>query len=441
MTKAQIISAQQILSDTQNRVFLINPPVIDSRYEWIKWNQPLDLLKLSTMLKTINGCQVKLFDFMLPNPSGIVPRRQSRLEFDLPSEEQARWHFGQSWEKFDEYLDSLLDIKWIPNSVWITTLTSFWWQAVPLVADRVKNKLQCPPIILYGNYPSLETKHAAQFCFNVDTVIKDKINLNAWSSDFSLYENHKPKFRALDMYGRDPIGEISESLKNGISHFAFFNENLFSNFDTNLKPILEDVVKQDWNIQFHGICGIEAKDFPIDHIALLTKANFNELHIEPIYSDDGTVDEPKYREILKACEQAGLVRKRGAGWESRRHYLSGFLWVGYSNDDIEMLVWNALMILQLVGMVILKPFTPTPGTKEYKFLKSKLDYIEPEDISPHRIPFAEINGLSKSDYTDLYRMAAFLNRKVRGRTFDYLGKTYLKKVIKDSLSARNWDIP
>jgi hypothetical protein len=207
-----------------------------------------------------------------------------------------------------------------------------------------------------------------------------------------------------------------------------------------LKPILEEVVNKNWDVRFHGICGIQTRNFPLDHAQLLADAHFSALHFEPATNADGTVDEPLYRAVMQACEQAGFVSRRGAGWESRSHYFSGFLWIGRPNDELDKLVWNALKLLQLVGMVIPKPYSPTPGTDDYALLTSQVDWIEPEDISPHRLPFAGLNGIDKHDYADLYRMTAFLNRKVRDRTFDFLGNTYLAQVIRESLAGRRWDV-
>ena len=439
MSKPQVLAAQKAIEQTQNRVLLINPPVIDSRYPWVKWNQPLDLLKLGTALKN-DDRDVKLFDFMLPSPKGRVGRRQSKIEDSLPPGEPTRWHFGQSWEMFDSYLEKLSRSNWIPDSVWITTLTSFWWQAVPLVADRVKNRLKRPTIVLWGNYPRLETQHAVQFCPNVDIIVKDRLDLTSYPADFSLYEDQNPKFYALDLRSPGPLDEIVSALDCDISHFCFFNDNLFEDFDTCLKPFLEKVVSQKWNIRFHGICGVQTQDFPLDHAQLLADAHFSDLHFEPALNADGTVDEPLYQAVMQACEQAGLVSRRGLGWESRNHYISGFLWIGRPNDNLDKLVWNALKLVQLVGMVIPKPYSPTPGSDDYALLDSRVKWIEPQDISPHRLPFAGLNGIERNDYEDLYRMTAFLNRKVRAHTFDFLGDTYLAKVIRESLAGRRWDV-
>jgi hypothetical protein len=443
MNKSQILSAQDALNQMQGRVLLINPPVVDSRYPWIKWNQPLDLLKLGTALKKMHGCEVKLFDFMLPSPKGRVPRRQSKIEDDLAPGEPIRWHFGQSWEEFDAYLDALGSHKWMPDSVWITTLTSFWWQAVPLVADRVKNRLKRPTVVLCGNYPALETQHAAQFCPNVDVVVKDHADLAQWPADFSLYEDQKLRFCALDLHRPSPsliLDEIDRALRRGTFHFVFFNDNLFQDFETRLKPILREVINREWELWFHGICGVQTRDFPIDHAQLLADAHFSGLHFEMALDEDGIVDEPLYRTVMQACERAELVSPRGAGWESRSYYFSGFLWIGHLGDDLDRLVRNALKLLQLVGMVIPKPYSPTPGTEDYTVLAAKDGPIEPEDISPHRLPLAVLNGIEKSDYEDLYRMTAFLNMKVRAHTFDFLGDTYLAKMIREALAGRRWAI-
>jgi len=69
MSMVEILDAQVALNSAHGKVLLVNPPVVDSRYPWIRWNQPLDLLKLSTILKEKAGSEVKLFDFMLPLPS------------------------------------------------------------------------------------------------------------------------------------------------------------------------------------------------------------------------------------------------------------------------------------------------------------------------------------------------------------------------------------
>jgi len=143
---------------------------------------------------------------------------------------------------------------------------------------------------------------------------------------------------------------------------------------------------------------------------------------------------------MASFKRINIVSRRGGGWESRSHNISGFMWVGKPNDDINIMVWNALKLLQITGMVIPKPYTPLPNSEDYILLKINNKWIEPEDISPHRLPFNKINLINRTEYTDIYRLTALLNNKVRGQTFDFLGKTALAKVIKSSLVGERWNI-
>src|SRR5204863_4591919 len=72
---AKIITANSLLSKhvtRRDRVLLLNPPVEETRYSWIRWNQPLDLLKLGGYLRDEVGCAVELLDLMKPDPKGDV---------------------------------------------------------------------------------------------------------------------------------------------------------------------------------------------------------------------------------------------------------------------------------------------------------------------------------------------------------------------------------
>src|SRR5438067_7435740 len=88
----------------RTRVLLVNPPVQEKRYHWLRWNQPLELLRLSTWLKeNAHSADVRLFDFMFPEEDGKVPRHKVKETWMGPHGE-ALWHFGQPFEEFDRYL-------------------------------------------------------------------------------------------------------------------------------------------------------------------------------------------------------------------------------------------------------------------------------------------------------------------------------------------------
>src|SRR5438309_9910201 len=72
---AKTIAASALLSrqvTRRDRVLLLNPPVEETRYSWLRWNQPLDLLKMASRLRSRVECGVGLLDCMKPDPSGKV---------------------------------------------------------------------------------------------------------------------------------------------------------------------------------------------------------------------------------------------------------------------------------------------------------------------------------------------------------------------------------
>src|SRR5262249_16117890 len=129
------------------------------------WNQPFDLLRLSTWLKqNAQSPDVRLFDFMFPEADGTIPRRKVR-ETWAGSGSEALWHFGQPFEKFELYLDKLVKGGWVPDVVIITSLTSYWHVAIEKLLLRICNVLgpkhrERVTIALYGAYPVIEPEHA-----------------------------------------------------------------------------------------------------------------------------------------------------------------------------------------------------------------------------------------------------------------------------------------
>ena len=75
MTKS--VTGTTLLEQVQrgDRILLVNPPVFETRYSWLRWNQPLDLLRIGSYLKNSKKCGVELFDFMLPNREGGVEKK------------------------------------------------------------------------------------------------------------------------------------------------------------------------------------------------------------------------------------------------------------------------------------------------------------------------------------------------------------------------------
>lgn len=51
-----------------------------------------------------------------------------------------------------------------------------------------------------------------------------------------------------------------------------------------------------------------------------------------------------------------------------------------------------------------------------------------------------MNKIGRDEYHDLYRLAAFLNEKVRNRSFDMLNGTLGAQMLRDSLRREVWKL-
>jgi hypothetical protein len=182
------------------RVLLVNPPVQEKRYHWLKWNQPLELLRLSTWLKEkIGSADIRLFDFMFPDRDGAIPRHKVKETWAGPHAE-ALWHFGAPFEKFDRYFDDLLKSGWVPDVILVTSLTSYWHGAIEKLLLRMCNVLgpkyrSGTTIALYGAYPVIEPEHAERQ-LAADVAFTAFVNVGACAPDFHLY---------LEQWRRPPL--------------------------------------------------------------------------------------------------------------------------------------------------------------------------------------------------------------------------------------------
>ncbi len=158
---AKIIKANTLLAKhltERDRVLLLNPPVEETRYNWVRWNQPLDLLKIASYLRSKVRCRVELIDCMKPDANGIVPEdwlprgRRSRTVKD------ARYPMRRYGTAYGDLAKQLASIghgakkTQTPTQVWITSLCSYWYEGMAEVCRLVRKALPDSEIVLTGQY-------------------------------------------------------------------------------------------------------------------------------------------------------------------------------------------------------------------------------------------------------------------------------------------------
>lgn len=433
----QIISGLDYLNRrycSDDRILLINPPVVDARYQWSRWNQPLDLLKLGNFLKTEFGCEVKLFDFMLP-VGGRVPRSAYKAEPAIVIADYSfpLWRWGRKEEDFTKWLDRLLT-SWRPTDVWVTSLTSYWWKGVKDTVILVKNQYNEANVILYGQYPELETEHARKFS-SANVLVNQKIELKTYFADNSLYENAKPDFSALDVRTLDWHKEVLQRLASGITDFVFFNDPIVDGSDDlfirELSLLKEQISgsTSKRRLKFHCLCGLYPSRFTPSIAREMKLAGFTDLHFE-YQVDGGELNVDAYKRAKEAYDSV----KFGLDPDQ----LSGFVNIGLPNENPERIIKDALNLFEILGSVILKPYSPTPGTADYEQYKEVIETKRIELLGPHFFPFSQLNDISFEDYQELYTWAASLNRKVKSKSFSSFPGTLAYKLIKTSLDREVW---
>ncbi len=131
---------------------------------------------------------------------------------------------------------------------------------------------------------------------------------------------------------------------------------------------------------------------------------------------------------------------REAGLKDFGNRVGGFVWIGRPGDQLEKLVLRSFEVLNALEGLIFKPFTPTPGSPEHRENEAFLAAIPQREWSPHFFPFAELNGITRKEYHDLYRMAAFMNEKIRTGAFDFLKGTLGAEMLRESLRREVWKL-
>ena len=162
------VTAETLLNGYVSRsdcILLVNPPVEETRYAWLRWNQPLDLLKIGAYLQGYVGCNVALLDFMKPDARGKVVQQR------LPGARQYRIIGGERYPMRRYGLPYNELTKWVikqraagarlPTQVWITSLCSYWFQSVAQVCREARQALPDAQIVLIGSYARLMPSHAA----------------------------------------------------------------------------------------------------------------------------------------------------------------------------------------------------------------------------------------------------------------------------------------
>jgi hypothetical protein len=435
------------------RVLLINPPVQEKRYHWIRWNQPLELLRLSTWLKTrAKDLDVRLFDFMAPAPDGTVPKHRVKERWQ-GAEEAIIWHFGQPFEEFERRLLQWRREAWNPDVIVVSSLCSYWHVAIGKLLSQLCTKLgpqqrRRTKICLYGNYPRIEPEHARRQAA-ADVALTTTVDTTGCAPDFELHfkaMGHLPNFFAFDIEDPAVVEHIDRAValarrvatRPGVSFRgavgAFFNADLCSP-STRLADVAVYLEKNPGTLRFEAICGVEPSSVTRDHLDLMRRANFRSLFVEHARLGGGSLAHAAYaaiRDELREQTHAKRVGRVSSVWCAP----TGFVKIGLPGDDLDELVEAALELNSWFQSIILKPYGYSPSIDEEP---RETRWHAPHVSSPQWFPYVgHGSSLTAGDYDNLVRFQNMLNRRVKGTTFDFLGDGNVAQLVRETLIGETW---
>jgi hypothetical protein len=317
-----------------------------------------------------------------------------------------------------------------PTQVWITSLCSYWYESVAEVCRIIRETLPDTQIVLLGQYARLMAKHAAEVCA-ADYVVSKLPDLSGEPAAFDLYGDKQPQFVALRLNPSVAVAEVRVAAERGVMQFTFFEEDVCRDGGEPLLEIFSKTKDLHRHLRYHFICGLHPAKVTPAIATVLADKQVAAVHFEEAEAGQ-ELDVQAYSKVRGYLREAGLVEA-----DNR---LSGFVWIGRPGDELERIVLQSFEVLNHLEGLILKPYTPTPGSPEHRDNEAYLASIPHREWSPHFFPFAELNGITHGEYHDLYRMAAFLNEKIRDGSFDFLKGTLGARMLRESLRREVWKL-
>ncbi|CAG7644666.1 hypothetical protein PAESOLCIP111_04765 [Paenibacillus solanacearum] len=435
----ECISSQPWLQKitSKDKVLLINPPIQEVRYAWIRWNQPTDLLLLCSKLKNEAGCKVELLDFMLPTESGRVPMRDLAKAKEVRTKNikttyKART-YGMPLEEATQQLTSIIP-NWSPTHIVITTMTTYWFETLRPVISYMKTICPSAQVSIMGAYPVHETDHAMRM--NADYLITDYFDTAEYCPDFEVYSGEITKFlhngRTLLFGGlrlsdnsANTIEQIKSLRRQNIRDFVFFESNIFREDCKPLLEMLNALEKEKLSINLHGLCGLEIRNATEGIYTKMLQVGYRSFFLE--YDlDNNELNIDSYRKAYLELVKHNTGRISSGN-------LAGFIMIGTADDELERLFRHTLNLLEMCGSIIPKPFTPMINSEKYVEVKQKQGL---DKLTPHVFPLAVDNGITREEYMEFYQHTSFLNEKRLGQSFDFFDNHYCSVALKRSLGKK-----
>ncbi|NYB28195.1 MAG: hypothetical protein HVN34_12915, partial [Methanobacteriaceae archaeon] len=435
-------------------------------------HQPVALLKLAAYLKNI-GVEAKLFNF-LATPHGGRVRRELVNKIKVNGFEFRKYRIGATKTEFYRTLKEYQNLGWVPQEMWMTTLTTYWWPGLLEASEIALRVFPNLKIKIGGLYPTLFSSHAANQ-FNTDIILEGSEFHNLYYNGDPLVDGStvlvtgnipqvcllRPDYSILpnaeygvfqvrcgplkDYSGGEfllpggrhqfkPVSEIFNDIVHwneefGISHFTCYDDKIAcDDKGYTLKLLLRNIISNKLKIKLHFFNGLYPEDIDCELAELLKEAGTLEIYFMPSLAE---TDE-KRNSIYKTV--ATLLMS--AGFKLRNLSVGGYFFVGAPGEDLTTILEKGLIVSHTLGFAIPVFYTPSPWTKNFFDISSTLDV---DKLSPHLFPMKHCSPLEYRHYDEIMRLFAMLNYPVKNTTFDFWGEGRVPSVLRNLIRQSAYD--
>ncbi|MHB8908721.1 MAG: B12-binding domain-containing radical SAM protein [Syntrophales bacterium] len=397
-----------------HNILLVNPWIYDfAAYDF--WNKPIGILSLASFLR-MNGMNVFFLDCLDPyhphmtysshclppkrkiSGAGTYAKEQIPKPTSLKQVPRNYNRYGIRPEIFIKSAQSLPK----PDLIMITSMMTYWYPAVFDTVKLLHQTFPGIPIVLGGNYVTLNPEHAAssgadfslsgpgelslplllKHLYNRDmTFLPDK-NLDSYPYPAFDLVHHPDQLPIMTSRGcpfrcsycashllnegfqrRDPIRVVDEieywHTHLGINHFSFYDDALLIDPSEMAIPLLSEIIRRDLPLAFHCPNGLHLREITPGLGQLIFKAGFKTLRFGLETSNvlrqtvtGGKVDNEEFKEAVVHLQRAGY----------RREEIGVYLLCGLPGQPADE-VRESIHFVQSTGArPIIAEYSPIPGT-------------------------------------------------------------------------------
>ncbi len=420
------------------RALLINPWIYDfAAYNF--WARPLGLLKVAEFLSQFN---LKLFFIDCCDSFAIKKYGTGKYTYQIVEKPDILRNIPRQYKRYgislDEFINKLKKFSPV-DLILITSIMSYWWYGVNEVVNIIREHFSDIPIIIGGIYATLYKEHAREK-INADFIytghVEDRLINNIRDLGIQLKKvRERPKFWwQLGFYDKMPfapiltsigcpfrcpycascliynsfeqrrieevINEIEDLYNMDVRDFAFYDDALLYRSETNLEPLLKEIIKKNFQLRFHTPNGLHGRFINKNIAQLMKRAGFKTLRLSLETVNIKRQIETGGKITNEELEKAVFYLKE-AGFSSQD--IGIYIMYGLPRQSIDEVKASIDFIKKLKVRIHLTEFSPIKGTHYWNELVK--DGIIPDDLDPlltNNTIFSELfSGYSREELQKL----------------------------------------